>query len=111
MALAHPEGVPLLVIRSVSGPLACGRWPRVDRSSSCSSCSLVRGSTTLVRCTPPGWLYTGLLDSQIQDELQERVHDADETDDLLRLGLHRLPRLAVPFCGARRCSRRLRRYG
>jgi hypothetical protein len=27
-------------------------------------------------------LFTGLRYSQIQDELQERVHDSDETDDL-----------------------------
>ncbi len=41
-------------------------------------------------------LFTGLLYSQIQDELQQRVHDPDETDDLLRLGLHRLPVAQFP---------------
>ena len=32
----------------------------------------------------------------IQDELQQQVHDPDETDDLLRLGLHRLPITQFP---------------
>jgi hypothetical protein len=32
----------------------------------------------------------------IQDELQEQVNDPDETDDLLRLGLHRLPITQFP---------------
>lgn len=36
-------------------------------------------------------LYTGFLQGHVLNELQERVHDPDETDDLLRLGLHRLP--------------------
>jgi hypothetical protein len=32
----------------------------------------------------------------VLNELQERVHDPDETDDLLRLGLHRLPARQFP---------------
>ena len=41
-------------------------------------------------------LFTGFLYGHIQDELQQRVHDPDETDDLLRLGLHRLPITQFP---------------
>ena len=41
-------------------------------------------------------LFTGFLYGHIQDELQEQVHDPDETDDLLRLGLHRLPITQFP---------------
>jgi hypothetical protein len=33
----------------------------------------------------------GFLHGHILDELQELVDNPDETDDLLRLGLHRLP--------------------
>jgi hypothetical protein len=29
-------------------------------------------------------------------ELQEQIHDPDETDDVLRLGLHRLPLAQFP---------------
>jgi hypothetical protein len=32
----------------------------------------------------------------VLNELQERVYDPEETDDLLRLGLHRLPAKEFP---------------
>ncbi|MGI8700377.1 MAG: hypothetical protein ACR2JU_04075, partial [Nocardioidaceae bacterium] len=35
--------------------------------------------------------YTGCLYGHILTELQELIADPEETDDLLRLGLHRLP--------------------
>jgi hypothetical protein len=38
----------------------------------------------------------GFLQGHVLNELQERVHDPDETDDLLRLGLHRLPAREFP---------------
>jgi hypothetical protein len=41
-------------------------------------------------------LFTGFLYGHLQDELQQRVPDPDETDDLLRLGLHRLPITQFP---------------
>ena len=41
-------------------------------------------------------LFTGFLYGHVQHELQEQVHDPDETDDLLRLGLHRLPITQFP---------------
>ena len=41
-------------------------------------------------------LYMGFLQWHVLNELQERVHDPDETDDLLRLGLHRLPASEFP---------------
>jgi hypothetical protein len=41
-------------------------------------------------------LFTGFLYGHIQDELQEQVNDPDETDDVLRLGLHRLPITRFP---------------
>jgi hypothetical protein len=45
-------------------------------------------------CTPPA--CSPDLYGHIQDELQEQVNDPDETDDLLRLGLHRLPITQFP---------------
>jgi len=41
-------------------------------------------------------LFTGFLYGHVQDELQERIHDPDETEDLLRLGLQRLPITQFP---------------
>jgi hypothetical protein len=41
-------------------------------------------------------LFTGFLYGHVLHELQERVDDPDETDDLLRLGLHRLPITQFP---------------
>ena len=40
--------------------------------------------------------YTGCLYGRILTELQELIADPDETDDLLRLGLHRLPAREFP---------------
>ena len=41
-------------------------------------------------------LFTGFLYAHVQHELQERVHDPEETEDLLRLGLHRPPITQFP---------------
>ena len=41
-------------------------------------------------------LFTGFLYGHVLHELQERVDNPDETDDLLRLGLHRLPITQFP---------------
>jgi len=40
--------------------------------------------------------FTGFLYGHVLHELQERVDDPDETDDLLNLGLHRLPITQFP---------------
>ena len=45
---------------------------------------------------PPARLFTGFLYGHVQHGLQERVHDPEETEDLLRLGLHRLPITQFP---------------
>ena len=41
-------------------------------------------------------LYMGFLHGHVLNELQERVLAPEETDDLLRLGLHRLPLREFP---------------
>jgi hypothetical protein len=41
-------------------------------------------------------LFFGFLHGHIPDELQEIIDNPDEADDLLRLGLHRLPRREFP---------------
>ena len=42
-------------------------------------------------------LFFGFLHGHILDELQEIIDNPDEADDLLRLGLHRLPIADFPL--------------
>jgi hypothetical protein len=41
-------------------------------------------------------LFFGFLHGHVLDELQDLIEDPDEADDLLRLGLHRLPTANSP---------------
>jgi hypothetical protein len=41
--------------------------------------------------------FFGFLNGHVLNELQELVENPDETDDLLRLGLHRLPLSEFPL--------------
>ena len=95
LALAHPHVVPLLVTRPLATPLAL-RPIGTLRPLEALLGLLVdvgfsrRGALHAYR------LYMGFLQGHVLNELQERVHDPDETDDLLRLGLHRLPAREFP---------------
>src|ERR1700723_2428344 len=90
LALAHPNVVPLLVTRPLATPLALR--PRG---------TLRPLEDVLVLLTRAGFsgpdalhIYRalfGFLHGHVLNELQELVDNPDETDDLLRLGLHRLP--------------------
>ena len=53
-------------------------------------------------------LYMGFLYGHVLNELQERVQDPEESDDLLRLGLYRLPARSSP--GYARWPRELAGY-
>ena len=95
VALAHPNVVPLLVNRSITGPLAqrpLGTLRPLEELLEVfiSAGFDQHGALHAAR------LFTGFLYGHIQDELQEQVNDPDETDDLLRLGLHRLPITQFP---------------
>jgi len=95
IALAHPHVVPLLVTRSVTGPLALRPLGTLRPLEELLEVFISAGFD------PHGALhatrlFTGFLYGHIQDELQKRVQDPDETDDLLRLGLHRLPITQFP---------------
>jgi len=95
IAMAHPNVVPLLVTRSVTGPLALRPLGTLRPLEELLEVFIgagfdPRGALHAAR------LFTGFLYGHIQDELQQRVHDPDETDDLLRLGLHRLPITQFP---------------
>ena len=87
----------------------CGRSAPCAPWRPCSTCSSARASTPATPCTPTG-LYIGFLQGHVLNELQERVQNPDETDDLLRLGLHRLPAREFPRLRvARHRARLLRR--
>lgn len=95
IGLAHPNAVPLLVTRSVTGPLALRPLGTLRPLEELLEVFIGAGFD------PHGALhaarlFTGFLYGHIQDELQQEVPDPDETDDLLRLGLHRLPITQFP---------------
>jgi len=99
LALDHPHVVPLRVRRPLSTPL--GLRPLGTLRPLEQVVTLLIGAGF----TPPDALrfhraYFGLLYGHILIELQEVVADPDETDDLLRLGLHGLPPRQFPHVRA-----------
>ena len=95
IALAHPHVVPLLVTRPLATPLALRPLGTLRPLEALLELFISagfdeRGALHAYR------LYTGFLHGHVLNELQERVLDPDETDDLLRLGLHRLPAREFP---------------
>jgi AcrR family transcriptional regulator len=90
LALAHPNVVPLLVTRPLATPLALR--PR----GTLRPLEDVLALLTRAGFSGPDALHIyralfGFLHGHVLNELQELVEKPDETDDLLRLGLHRLP--------------------
>ena len=95
LALAHPHVVPLLVTRPLATPLALrplGTLRPLERLLDL----FVTAGFGEREALHAYRLYMGFLYGHVLNELQERVLDPDETDDLLRLGLHRLPLREFP---------------
>jgi AcrR family transcriptional regulator len=95
LALAHPHVVPLLVTRPLATPLAMRPLGTLRPLEALLDLLIGagfdgRGALHAYR------LYIGFLYGHVLDELQERVQDPDESDDLLRLGLYRLPARDFP---------------
>ena len=90
LALAHPHVVPLLVTRPLATPLSLrpqGTLRPIEDVLTLLTDAGFNGSDAL-------HVYRalfGFLHGHVLNELQEIVENPDETDDLLRLGLHRLP--------------------
>ena len=87
--------VPLLLTRPLSGPLALrplGTLQLLEELIELFSTAGFdqHGALHAAR------LFTGFLYGHVLHELQEQIHDPDEIDDLLRLGLHRLPLAQFP---------------
>lgn len=95
IALAHPHVVPLLVTRPLATPLALRPLDTLRPLEELLELFVLagfdeRGALHAYR------LFVGFLYGHVLNELQEQVLDPDETDDLLRLGLHRLPAREFP---------------
>ncbi|MCM6777234.1 TetR/AcrR family transcriptional regulator C-terminal domain-containing protein [Nocardia sp. CDC159] len=96
LALAHPKVVPLLVTRPLATPL--GRRPAVlVRPLEDMLVLLTRAGFTDVDALHIYRALFGFLHGHVLNELQELVERPEETDDLLRLGLYRLPIGEFPF--------------
>lgn len=95
IALAHPHVVPLLAIRPLATPL--GLRPLGTLRPVESLFELLIGAGFDESGALHAYrLYFGFLHGHILTELQEMAHDPEETDDVLRLGLHRLPLKQFP---------------
>jgi AcrR family transcriptional regulator len=90
LALAHPHAVPLLVTRPLATPLGL-RPPGTLRPLENLLELLIRAGFTDIDALHIYRLFLGFLHGHVLNELQELVENPEETDDLLRLGLHRLP--------------------
>jgi AcrR family transcriptional regulator len=90
LAIAHPNAVPLLVTRPLATPL--GQRPAgMLRPIESVLTLLTSAGFTGVDALHIYRVIFGYLHGHILDELQELVERPEETDSVLRLGLHRLP--------------------
>jgi len=95
LALAHPNVVPLLLTRPLATPpgrrLVGTLRPLED------FLELFTGAGFSPADALHAYrLFFGFLHGHVLHELQELIDNPDETDDLLRLGLHRLPLAQFP---------------
>ncbi|MEJ3654013.1 TetR/AcrR family transcriptional regulator C-terminal domain-containing protein [Actinomycetes bacterium KLBMP 9759] len=95
IAVEHPHVVPLLVTRPLATPLAMRPLGTLRPLENLLELLVGagfdgRGALHAYR------LYFGFLFGHILNELQEQVHNPEESTDLLRLGLHRLPAREFP---------------
>jgi AcrR family transcriptional regulator len=95
LALAHPNTVPLLVTRPLATPLG-QRPPGTLRPLEDVLTLLTSAGFTGVDALHIYRVLFGYLHGHILDELQEIVERPEETDHVLRLGLHRLPITEFP---------------
>ena len=97
LALAHPKVVPLLVTRPLATPLGLRPHPGTLRPLEDILALLTRAGFSGTDALHIYRALFGFLHGHVLDELQELIENPDETDDLLRLGLHRLPIREFPL--------------
>jgi AcrR family transcriptional regulator len=96
LALAHPNVVPLLVTRPLATPLAL-RPRGTLRPLEDLLALLTRAGFSGPDALHVYRAFFGFLNGHVLNELQELVENPDETDDLLRLGMYRLPLSEFPM--------------
>jgi AcrR family transcriptional regulator len=96
LALAHPKVVPLLVTRPLATPLGL-RPPGTLRPLEDVLALLTRAGFSGPDALHVYRALFGFLHGHVLNELQELIENPDETDDVLRLGLHRLPIREFPL--------------
>jgi AcrR family transcriptional regulator len=96
LALDHPRVVPLLVTRPLSTPLAL-RPLGTLRPLEAILTLLTRAAFQPAEALDIYRSFFGFLHGHVLTELQEVVERPDEIDDVLRLGLHRLPLREFPL--------------
>jgi AcrR family transcriptional regulator len=96
LAVAHPHVVPLLVTRPLATPLGL-RPLGTLRPLEATLTLLTRAGFTAIDALHIYRSFFGFLNGHVLNELQELVDNPEETDDLLRLGLHRLPLREFPM--------------
>ena len=90
LALEHPNVVPLLVTRPLATPLGL-RPLGTLRPLEAALELLTRAGFTPANALHIYRSFIGFVHGHLLDELQDLVDNHDETDELLRLGLQRLP--------------------
>jgi AcrR family transcriptional regulator len=95
LALTHPNVVPLLVTRPLETPLG-QRPPGMLRPLEDVLALLTSAGFTGADALHIYRVLFGYLHGHILTELQEVIERPEETDDVLRLGLHRLPITEFP---------------
>jgi AcrR family transcriptional regulator len=96
LALAHPQVVPLLVTRPLATPLALRPLGTLRPLESILEL-LTRSGFSTVDALHVYRSFFGFLNGHMLNELQELVENPEEADDLLRLGLYRLPLKEFPL--------------
>ena len=99
LALRHPNVVPLLVTRPLSTPLGL-RPLGTLRPLEQILALLIEAGFTPATALHVYRAYYGFLYGHILNELQEYIVDPDESEAILRLGLHRLPAKDFPHLRA-----------
>lgn len=99
LALRHPNVVPLLVTRPLSTPLGL-RPLGTLRPLEQILALLIEAGFSPADALHVYRAYHGFLYGHILNELQEYVVDPDESEAILRLGLHRLPSKDFPHLRA-----------
>jgi AcrR family transcriptional regulator len=96
LALAHPHVIGLIVTRPLSTPLGLRPLGAVRPVEHLLE-QLIGAGFSAPRALQVHRMYVGFLYGHVLTELQEIVANPEETDDVLRLGLHRLPRTEFPI--------------